>query len=143
VQISVAALAALVLGAAALFLLVGLFAGWSFGRRGTAAAAQVLADKARADAGTELATLAERVRGLEGERQALALELQEQRVQATSLRDALDLVRDEKAQLGERAGRVAVLETQLTTGATRAERLAQDLTGLERRAAALEASLKA
>ena len=128
---------------AIVLLLLGLAVGWWLGRRTLSAHLQVAADKAKAEAGVELATLTERVRGIETERLGLTSELNEQRTQVTLLRDALDSARDEKAQLGERAGRVAVLETEMAAIHARADKLAQDITGVERRAASLEASLKA
>lgn len=131
------------LGAAAVLLLAGVVAGWLLARRMAGQQAESLVAQARAEASVETATLSERVRSLEAERQQDAAETQQLRAQAGALRDALDAARDEKAQLGERAGRVAVLETEMAAVLARAERLAQDLSGVERRAAALEASLKA
>lgn len=128
--------------AAVVLLLIGLLVGWLLARRTAGLQAQAAADRVKAEAGSEVATLTERVRGLEAERQAFALDLQEHRNQALSLRDALDLARDEKAQLGERAGRVAVVETELAAAAARIEALQGDVGGLERRAAGLDASLK-
>ncbi|MBK0393016.1 DNA recombination protein RmuC [Ramlibacter algicola] len=124
-------------------LLVGLAAGWWLARRSAAQLAESAVAGARSEAAVQVATWSERVRGLEAERQQLAAELADLRAQANGLRDALDLARDEKAQLGERAARVTVVETELANAGARAERLAQDLSGVERRAAGLEASLKA
>ena len=128
---------------AALFLLVGVVAGWLLARRAAATQAAALEAKAKAEASLETATLTERSRGLEAERQQLALEVQDLRSQTGALRDALDAVRDDKAQLSERAGRVAVLEAEMASLKERAERLVQDLSGVERRAAGLDAALKA
>ena len=124
-------------------LLLGLAAGWWLARRGAAQMADAAVAGARSEAAVQLATSSERVRGLEAERQQLAAELADLRSQAHALRDALDLARDEKAQLGERAARVTVVEAELANAGARAERLAQDLSGVERRAASLEASLRA
>jgi DNA recombination protein RmuC len=131
------------LALAALFLLVGVIAGWLLARRAAATQAAALEAKAKAEASLEAATLTERSRGLEAERQQLAHEVQELRSQTAALRDALDAVRDDKAQLSERAGRVAVLEAEMASLKERAERLVQDLSGVERRAAGLDAALKA
>ncbi|TFZ00456.1 DNA recombination protein RmuC [Ramlibacter henchirensis] len=129
--------------AATVLLLVGVIAGWLLARRSAGAQIQAVAAQVKAEALVEVATLGERARSLEAERQSLSAELLEVRSQSAALRDALDSSRDERAQLGERAARVAVLEAEMTALVTRAERLAQDLSGVERRAAGLDASLKA
>lgn len=129
--------------AATVLLLVGVVAGWLLARRAAAAQAEAVAARVRAEASVEIATLAERARGLDAERESDSAELQALRAQAVGLRDALDASRDERAQLGERAARVAVVEAEMAALAARAERLSQDLSGVERRAASLEASLKA
>lgn len=129
--------------AASITLLVGVLAGWGLARRSAAGQMQAVAAQLRAEASVEVATLAERSRSLEGEREALAADLHELRTRSAALRDALDASRDERAQLGERAARVAVLEAEMAAVAARADRLAQDLSGVERRAAGLEAQFRA
>ncbi|KQT10514.1 recombinase RmuC [Ramlibacter sp. Leaf400] len=129
--------------AAAVLILVGVVAGWWLARRSAGAQIEAVTAQVRAEASVEVATLAERARSLEAERHSLATELHEARGQSAVLRDALDSSRDERAQLGERAARVAVLEAEMAAVVVRAEKLAQDLSGVERRAAAQEASLRA
>lgn len=129
--------------AATVLILVGVVAGWWLARRSAGPQIEAVTARIRAEASVEVATLAERARALEAERHSLATELHEARGQSAVLRDALDSSRDERAQLGERAARVAVLEAEMAAVVVRAEKLAQDLSGVERRAAGLDASLKA
>lgn len=114
---------------AAVVLIIGLLAGWLLGgagaRRGqhealcqqvNEARAQAL-QMARADAEgalrPQIATAQERARGLEQERDGLRGELHTLRTQADGWRDAFDKESNERAQLAERAERVAVLDDEL------------------------------
>ncbi|WP_018988359.1 DNA recombination protein RmuC [Aromatoleum toluclasticum] len=90
------------------------------GRAAEAAAAAV--EQGRAEVRIELAAATERVRALEQGRAQAISQFDALRRQAGEWRDALDAVRDERAQLAERASRVAGLEQQLAaTGAQLAE----------------------
>lgn len=86
----------------------------AFAMRGRIAAAAIAAAaQGKAETQIELALFRERVRSLEEERQ-LALSGHEALTsQANQWREALDLARDERAQLTERASRVPILESQL------------------------------
>ncbi|MCC4114141.1 DNA recombination protein RmuC [Aromatoleum toluclasticum] len=90
------------------------------GRAAEAAAAAI--EQGRAEVRIELAAATERVRALEQGRAQAITQFDALRRQAGEWRDALDAVRDERAQLAERASRVAGLEQQLAaTGAQLAE----------------------
>ena len=101
-----------------LLALAALCLGWLWGaaraRREAAAQHEQIAVQARrqaqmevqATANAHIATAQERVRGLEAERVSLLGELQHIRAQAADWRQALDLARDDRAQLAERAARV-------------------------------------
>lgn len=66
----------------------------------------------KAGIAVELATTAERVRSLEADKGKLEGELAALKTQADAWRESLDVARDERAQLNERASRVPVLEEQ-------------------------------
>jgi DNA recombination protein RmuC len=78
--------------------------------RGRIAAA---AEQGRAAVWPELAASQARVQALEEERSQLQREHEALRTQAHDWREALDRVRDERAQLAERASRVPLLEAQV------------------------------
>jgi DNA recombination protein RmuC len=102
----------------ALLLLAGLAVGFLLGawltRRLNATQSAVLVEKLKGDSVAELATARERARGLEADAQKLNAEITDARRAVASLRNELDAARDERAQLAERAGRVPVLEADLT-----------------------------
>lgn len=105
VTAAVLSLIVLVLGLALAWL------AWSRSRAGAAEAAAL--ERTRAEAGAELATLRERLRGIEAERGQQAAELERLRLQAQAWRDQVDALSNDKAQLGERALRVPLLEAQV------------------------------
>lgn len=81
------------------------------GRAGEAAAAAI--EQGRAEVRVELAAAVERVRAQEQERAQSLAQYESLRREAGDWRDALDAARDERAQLAERASRVAGLEQKL------------------------------
>lgn len=78
-----------------------------------AAAAIAAAAQGKAETQIELASFKERVRSLEEDRQLALSGHESLTAQANQWREALDLARDERAQVTERASRVPVLEAQL------------------------------
>lgn len=87
---------------------------YAFAMRGRIAAAAIAAAaQGKAETQIELASLRERVRSLEEERQLALSGYEALTSQANQWREALDLARDERAQLTERASRVPILESQL------------------------------
>ncbi len=102
-----ALVAVLCLGAAA--------AGWWAAHSGALALADAAAERVRGEAAVELATLRERLRRAEAERVELqAQELPRLRAQAEELREALELAREDRAELGERsAAQIAGLRAQV------------------------------
>ncbi|MBI5917854.1 MAG: DNA recombination protein RmuC [Nitrosomonadales bacterium] len=89
---------------------------------------QAAAEQGAAANLAELAGSRERVRALEEERLLLQREHESLKSQSGEWREALDLVRDERAQLTERASRVPVLEGQ-------AQKLEAALAELQRQSA--------
>ncbi|WP_211168949.1 DNA recombination protein RmuC [Aromatoleum toluvorans] len=81
------------------------------GRAGEAAGAAI--EQGRAEVRVELAAALERARALEQERSQTLAQFEALRREAGAWRDALDAARDERAQLAERASRVAGLEQKL------------------------------
>lgn len=99
----------LLLITAAISLGIGIAIAWLFAHGRIIAAAE----QGKAGVAVELATTSERVRALEAERTQLTTAHAALNVQATEWRDALDLARDERAQINERALRVPTLEAQV------------------------------
>ncbi|HJV25212.1 MAG TPA: DNA recombination protein RmuC [Aromatoleum sp.] len=87
------------------------------GRRAEDIAAAI--EQGRAEVRIELAAAVERARSLEQERGQTQAQFEALRAQAGDWRNALDVVRDERAQLAERASRVAPLEQQLAEALAR------------------------
>jgi DNA recombination protein RmuC len=75
--------------------------------------ATLAAERSRADARVELATAGERLVAAEQDLGELRRALEALKLQAEGWREALDAVRDERAQLGERAARIPGLEAEL------------------------------
>lgn len=94
-------------------LAIGLFLGLWLARRVNGGQAEVIAEKAKSESASELATARERIRGQEIEVQKLTGELTELKRAAATWRNELDLARDERTQLAERAARVPVLDADL------------------------------
>lgn len=92
-------------------LVVGVLLTWLLTRGRIAAAVE----QGKAAVAVDLATANERARALEAERLQLIQGQEALRVQAAEWREALDLARDERAQLNERASRVPTLEAQVAT----------------------------
>lgn len=138
-QASAGAVFLLLAGAVVAALLIGLWLGWRFSRRASNREFDAIAGKIRADGSAETATLRERVRSLEEERQASALEGQALRTQAETLRDALDVARDDKAQLTERSARLPAVEQALAEAGMRLHSVGDSLSAAQARVAALEA----
>jgi len=95
--------------AAVIGLAIGVVITWLLTRGRIAAAAE----RGRAEAAVELATSTERARSLEADRTQLNSAHESFKAQASEWRESLDLARDERAQLHERASRVPMLETQV------------------------------
>ena len=76
----------------------------------------------------QLSTAAERTRGLEQEREQLRRAQEDLGRQAHAWRDELDLARDERAQLDERASRVPHLDEQLGDATLRLSQLQAEVT---------------
>ncbi len=79
----------------------------------TADAASAAAAQGKAETQVELASFKERVRSLEEDRQLALTGHEALTAQANQWREALDLARDERAQLAERVSRMPVLEAQV------------------------------
>jgi DNA recombination protein RmuC len=138
----------LALLAAILLCVLALGLGWFWGAARARREALLLQEQAlaqartqaqtetQATANTQIATAHERVRGLEAERAALLAELQQLRVQAEGWREALDAVRDERAQLSERAARVPGLEAQWHEQAALTQTARQQVSELQSQLAA-------
>ena len=97
-------------------LLLGLALGaglgaWWAARTGRQMAAE--AERQRGQAELALALAQQRAQALEAEQQRLLAQHAATQAQASQWRDALDLARDERAQLAERASRVPALEAEL------------------------------
>ncbi len=75
----------------------------------------------QAAANVHMATAQERVRSLEAERASLLAELQQLRAQADGWREALDVARDERAQMAERAARLPELQAQCSEQAAQTQ----------------------
>lgn len=90
-------------------LALGVFITWLLTRSRITAATE----QGKAGIAVELATASERARALEAERMQLNIAHEALNTQAKEWRDALDLARDERAQLNERALRVPVLEAKV------------------------------
>jgi DNA recombination protein RmuC len=97
--------------ASGLGLIIGVAVGWLL-TRGRIAAAR---EQGRAELAVELATANERARALDVERAQLVQAQESLRSQAAEWREALDVARDERAQLNERASRVPTLEAQIAS----------------------------
>lgn len=95
--------------AAMIGLLVGVLMVWLVTRNRTSGAS----DQGQAERAVELATARERLSALDAERLQLIKAHEELKVQVIELRDTLDDVCSERAQLSERALRVPVLEHKL------------------------------
>lgn len=95
--------------AAAIGLAVGVLITWLLTRGRIAAAVE----HGKAAVAVDLATANERARALEAERVQSIQALEALKAQGTEWREALDLARDERAQLNERASRVPTLEAQV------------------------------
>jgi len=95
--------------AAMIGLLVGVLMVWLVTRNRTSGAS----DQGQAERAVELATARERLSALDAERLQLIRAHEELKVQVIELRDTLDDVCSERAQLSERALRVPVLEHKL------------------------------
>ncbi|MGV3573398.1 MAG: DNA recombination protein RmuC [Ramlibacter sp.] len=89
-------------------LLLGALLCWAWMRNAAAAARVALGAQMQG----EQAAAQERIRGLEQERELLRAAHETLKLEATGWRDDLDLARDERAQLAERASRVPQLEHQ-------------------------------
>ncbi|GAB2532153.1 DNA recombination protein RmuC [Simplicispira piscis] len=138
-----------------LLALAALCLGWLWGaaraRREAAAQHEQIAVQARrqaqmevqATANAHIATAQERVRGLEAERVSLLGELQHIRAQAADWRQALDLARDDRAQLAERAARVPTLEAQAQDQAAQTQAARQQVAELHSQLAVLAAQMDA
>lgn len=113
-------------------ILLGLAMGFWLARQMNASESAAVAEKVRSESASELATTRERVRGLEGESAKVGRELQGLRGQSDEWRAALDLARDDRAQLAERAARVPVIETQLTTVNAQLQGAQQDILRLSK-----------
>ncbi|MFT4192847.1 MAG: DNA recombination protein RmuC [Comamonas sp.] len=96
-------------------------------------------EREQALAATASATLQERLRGLQEERAQLQQAQQQQTSDLAGLRASLDAVRDERAQLAERAAQVPALEEALAQTRRRVEDLHETGKAVQARAAALEA----
>ncbi len=140
---------------AALLALAALCLGWLWGaaraRREAVAQHEQIAAQARrqaqmevqATANAHIATAQERVRGLEGERANLLAELQHTRAQGEGWREALDLARDDRAQLAERAARVPTLEIQAQEQTQQTQAARQQVAELQSQLAVQAAQLEA
>ena len=93
----------------------------------------------RAGADVELATLRERLLGLDQTRDAALAELGQTKTRADALRDALDIARDERAQLSERAARLPEFEASVAQFSARLTETSEALNAAQSRCAALEA----
>jgi DNA recombination protein RmuC len=91
----------------------GLMLGLWIARRMNSGQVEVIVEKTKSESASELATSRERVRGQEVEVQKLTGELTELKRAADTWRNELDLARNEKTQLAERAARVPVLDADL------------------------------
>ena len=123
----------LLLAAVAAAFVTGLWLGARAGRRSAASQADMLAERLRGEGSAELATLRERLRSMEEERQLATLDGQAHKAQAQGLRDALDLARDEKAQLAERSARLPIVEQALGEAQLRLQPLQADVVELKTR----------
>lgn len=95
--------------AAAVSLAMGIVLTWLLMRSRIEAASE----RTRVEGVAERATISERIRALEVERQQLSREYEALKVQSSDWRTALDIARDERAQLNERSSRVPFLESQV------------------------------
>lgn len=100
----------LVASVTAIGFVLGALISWFLSRNRIAAASE----QGKAAGAIELATAAERVRSLDAERGQLLRVQEEMKVQGNAWREELDCVRDERAQLTERASRVPTLEEQVS-----------------------------
>ena len=91
-------------------LVLGALITWLLSRNRIATATE----QGKAVGAIELATAAERVRSLDAERGQLLRVQEEMKAQGNVWREELDRVRDERAQLTERASRVPTLEEQVS-----------------------------
>ncbi|WP_256735004.1 DNA recombination protein RmuC [Variovorax sp. dw_954] len=144
---------------AAVALLVGLLAGWLFGgasaRRSAQESLKEQVDEARAQAlqmataeaegnlRPQIAVAQERARGVEQELGTLHAEFADLRAQSDDWRDALDNVRDERAQLAERAERVPVLEQALMQERHAHDALRNEASALRTQVAELKTQMEA
>ena len=96
---------------AAASLITGILFCWLLMRGRIAAAAA----QGKSEVQTELSLAKERVRSLDDDRQLAVANYEALKGQAAQWREALDLARNEQAQLAERASRVATLEAKLLT----------------------------
>lgn len=101
----------LVLITTAIGLALGVLITWLLTRGKITAAAE----QGKAEVAVELATANERARALEADRVQFAQTQETLKAQAAEWREALDIVRDERAQLTERASRVPALENQVAS----------------------------
>ena len=96
--------------ATAIGLVIGVLLTWLLTRGRIAAAVE----QGKTAVAVDLATANERARALEAERAQLIQAQETLKAQAAEWREALDLARDERAQLNERASRVPTLEGQVS-----------------------------
>lgn len=94
---------------AAVSLAIGIMLTWFFMRSRIEAASE----RAKVEGVAERATISERLRSLEAERQQLNQDHEALKGQASDWRTALDIARDERSQLNERASRVPSLESHV------------------------------
>lgn len=123
------------LSAAIVGLLIGFFLCWLMLRSRSVVVADAAFEKGKAETQIELASAKERARSLEEDLRRIESQFSQLQAQANQQRDALDLVRDEKAQLAERASRVPTLEGQLQVCQTKAEQDQSEILRLSKLAA--------
>lgn len=92
-------------------------------------------ERGKAETQIELASAKERARSLEEDVRRIETQFSQLQAQANQQRDTLDLVRDEKAQLAERASRVPTLEGQLQESQAKAEQDQSEILRLSKLAA--------
>jgi len=99
----------LLIAVAAVCLGAGIFLTWIVMKARVTAASSL----GKAEGQVELALANERVRSLEKEQEQANTNYAELKMQSATWREALDLARDERAQLNERASRVPTLEAEV------------------------------
>ena len=94
-------------------LVLGVAVGYLFARKIRASEFELSSEKIRGEFASEIATARERIRSSESETLRANAEIAGLSNLNNDCRNALDLARDERAQLAERAARVPVLDAQL------------------------------